>query len=596
LLLLDLASDMLFMVQARLLKPPHWWMFSNQVSLANNSEEFRVRGRFPAPSIIMYMRTVSSPIVCAIWLVTMSAYAHGQGKPASLGSPASAPATGMQAGNPSPLAKADQLYRAGKIGDAAQEYNSLLQAEPKSALAYVGLVHVYLKQKKPAEAYAAAAKAIDLAPSLDAARAALGETYFRQGKIDEANAEFTALAKANTKEPRAYLGLSRVYGALSYFKHAKLAIDRAHALDPTDPDIRKAWIRTLSVKERIRDLQAYLAGETNDDSEERKNLEHMLVMLADQAEQPTHGCHLATRISTMETSLEPLLIDPTHIRGYGLRVKVNGVSSKLLLDTGAGGITVDRKIADRAGIKRVVRQDSEGIGDKGPAAGYIGYADSIKIGDLEFQNCYVDVIEQNSVVGEDGLIGGDVFSHFLVDIDFPNQKFRLHELPPRSDQPPPVRSPESNSSGTPEFYDRYVAPEMKSFSPVLRFGSHLLIPTKLNDLPAKLFMLDTGAFSNTISPAAAREVTKVSSEEGVQIRGISGAVKNVFLANEFTIQFANLRQKNQDTVSFDTTSISESFGTEVSGFLGFNMLRMLRIRIDYRDGLIDFEYDSKRFH
>jgi hypothetical protein len=88
----------------------------------------------------------------------------------------------------------------------------------------------------------------------------------------------------------------------------------------------------------------------------------------------------------------------------------------------------------------------------------------------------------------------------------------------------------------------------------------------------------------------------VSSEEGVQIKGISGAVKNVFLANEFTIQFANLRQKNQDTVSFDTTNISESFGTEVSGFLGFNMLRMLRIRIDYRDGLIDFEYDPKRFH
>ncbi|HWX43562.1 MAG TPA: aspartyl protease family protein [Blastocatellia bacterium] len=526
----------------------------------------------------------------------MSAYAHGQGKPASLGLSASAQAAGLQAGDPSPLAKADQLYRTGKLAAAAQEYNALLQAEPKSALAYVGLVHVYLKQKKPAEAYAAAAKAVELAPSLAAARVALGEAYFRQGKIDEANAEFTALAKANTKEPRAYLGLSRVYGALSYFKHAKLAIDRAHALDPADPDIRKAWIRTLNLKERIKDLQAYLGSETNDDQEERKNLEHMRVMLTDQADQPTHGCRLATKISAMETNLEPLLTDPTHIRGYGLRVKVNGVSSKLMLDTGAGGITVDRRIADKAGIKRVVRQDSEGVGDKGPAAGYIGYADSIKIGDIEFQNCYVDVIEQSSVVGEDGLIGGDVFSHFLLDIDFPNQKFRLHELPPRPDPPAPARSPESNSSGTPEFYDPYIAPEMKSFSQVLRLGSHLLIPTKLNDLPPKLFMLDTGAFANTISPEAAREVTKVSSEEGAQIRGISGAVKNVFTANEFTIRFANLRQKNQDTFAFDTSSISNSLGTEVSGFLGFNMLRMLRIRIDYRDGLIDFEYDSKRFH
>ena len=33
--------------------------------------------------------------------------------------------------------------------------------------------------------------------------------------------------------------------------------------------------------------------------------------------------------------------------------------------------------------------------------------------------------------GEDGLIGADVFAAFLVDIDFPNQKLHLGELPKR---------------------------------------------------------------------------------------------------------------------------------------------------------------------
>ena len=36
--------------------------------------------------------------------------------------------------------------------------------------------------------------------------------------------------------------------------------------------------------------------------------------------------------------------------------------------------------------------------------------------------------------------------------------------------------------------------------------------------------------------------------------------------------------------------------TEVSGVLGFQMLRLLDIKIDYRDGLVDFNYDAKRFN
>ena len=35
-------------------------------------------------------------------------------------------------------------------------------------------------------------------------------------------------------------------------------------------------------------------------------------------------------------------------------------------------------------------------------------------------------------------------------------------------------------------------------------------------------------------------------------------------------------------------------GTEISGILGFTMLRLLEIKIDYRDGLVDFHYDPKR--
>ena len=35
-------------------------------------------------------------------------------------------------------------------------------------------------------------------------------------------------------------------------------------------------------------------------------------------------------------------------------------------------------------------------------------------------------------------------------------------------------------------------------------------------------------------------------------------------------------------------------GTELSGFLGFQMLQLLELKLDYRDGLVDFVYESKR--
>jgi hypothetical protein len=78
------------------------------------------------------------------------------------------------------------------------------------------------------------------------------------------------------------------------------------------------------------------------------------------------------------------------------------------------------------------------------------------------------------------------------------------------------------------------------------------------------------------------------------VKGISGSVKNVYSANKAVLQFGHLRQENQDMLSFDTTSISESNGTEVSGFLGFATLRFLDIKIDYRDALVDFSYDLNR--
>ena len=290
-----------------------------------------------------------------------------------------------------------------------------------------------------------------------------------------------------------------------------------------------------------------------------------------------------------------MLLGPNVIHGYGLNVKLNGTSSNLMLDTGASGITIDRKIAENAKIKRIEDRKISGIGDKGDSAGYVGVADSVKIGDLEFQDCYVDVIDKNSVIGDDGLIGADVFAQYLVELNFSDQKFKLLELPPRPEQAASSTAAGSSAASGQQFYNRYVAPEMKSYTPVARFGHQLLVRTQVNNGATRLFLLDTGSALNTISPAAAKDVTKVSGDQTIRMKGLSGEVKNVFSGDEVTLTFGSLRQRNLDIVAFDTSALSNSIGTEVSGILGFAMLRMLDLKIDYRDGLVEFNFDNKRW-
>lgn len=505
----------------------------------------------------------------------------------------STPATATSAAS---FSHAEQSYRTGKLDSAAAEYDALIAAGSEPALAYAGLTRVYLKQKKPAEAYTAASKAIELNPNLSESHIALGEADFRLGKIGEAENEFVTLIRTNTASARAYLGEARVSRAGSFYAQAKRMIDKAHDLDSEDPDIQRFWLSTLSRSERIKVLQEYLSHETNDDADTRLGLEHQLVILQDEAAQPNRSCELATKIDSTQTNLKRLLIDANHLRGYGLNVQLNGATAALMVDTGAGGIIVDRKVAEKSGIKRIVQSSVKGVGDQGDPRSYIGYADSIRIGDLEFRDCYVEVVEKNSVAGEDGLIGGNVFSGFLVDLDLPDGKMRLSALPARPDAAGSVPSLEAGDPQNPQFRDRYISPEMKSsYWPVFRFGHQLLIPTRLNNSAPKLFLLDTGGFNNTISPDAAREFTKVAADSRTIVKGLNGSVKNVFRANELVLSFANISQRNQEMVGFDMAQISDSTGTEISGILGFAMLRMLEVKIDYRDGLINFTYDANRW-
>ena len=518
-----------------------------------------------------------------------------------------------------PLGEARALYRKGNFDGAIARYQEFLKDHPNSPDAFAGEVRVYLKQRNVDQAAQLVEESLahTNSPRMKVAQA---EVWFRQGKINEAEKQWVDIINSGYPEARAFLGLARVRDALAMYKSARKMIEKAHELDPVDPDIQEEWIGTLSRSERIKYLEMSVAGDNNWDSDRRADVTSYLQYLRERAKQRNQSCHLVSKVTGTETPLVPLLIDPSHLRGYAISVVLNGRKNRLLLDTGASGILVKQSIAERAGITKISETKVLGIGNKGRRNAYVGIADSIKVGELEFQNCPVEVMESRSVADEDGLIGADVFEDFLVDIDFPNEKLKLSELPKRPGKASTklaLKREEDDSDGAAEEddrtksadaktaaepapisgpQDRYIAPDMQSYTRVYRFGHDLLIPTSIGKVQHKLFLMDTGAMFNCISPAAAREVTKVRGDPDTIVKGISGRVDKVYSANKAVLTFGNLRQENQDMTAFDTKPISDGVGTEVSGFLGFVVLRLLDIKIDYRDALVDFQYDARRWN
>ena len=163
---------------------------------------------------------------------------------------------------PSPLTDALALYRKGSFDEAITKYQGVLHDKPNSPDAYAGLIRTYLKKKDVQQAADIANQAIQVADATPV-HVALGELYFRQGKIHDAEAEWVKVINSGRQDARAYLGLARVRWSIAMYKSGWTMIDKAHTLDPSDPEIQQAWTQKLSRAERIKFLEDYLAGDNN---------------------------------------------------------------------------------------------------------------------------------------------------------------------------------------------------------------------------------------------------------------------------------------------------------------------------------------------
>jgi tetratricopeptide (TPR) repeat protein len=491
-----------------------------------------------------------------------------------------------------PLEEAEQIYGMGKFDKAIERYNAIIGSGANIAVAFSGLARAYLKLGKPNDAYLAATKAVEHDPALGTARSVLGEVYFRQGKLHEAETEFLTGVKIAPMDARSYLGLARLYQATYNFKKAKVAIDRAHSLDPIDPDISGAWVETRSRLEQVNALENEITSQSNYYSRvEKAGFKHRLTVLRDEIEHPERTCGVASRPESTEIPVTQLGPKKDTI---GLEVHVNGVESRLVLSTVSSGIVINGEIAEAAGVQPIARADMDALGEQNPPEAYIGFARSLKIDELDFQNCYVTVISKASPRSFydqfEGLIAAGFFSGYLVDVDIPHGTLRLQPLPSRpATENQDGAAMDSSDPDAKSFHDRYTSPEMATWAQMYHFGSAILIPARVNDSPTALFEVAASSRYNVLAPDFARERTSLKRDTAAaQLEGINGKI-SAASKGKVKLDFADLHFKAIRVISFDDSRSSDNAETRISGYLGLDILRNLHFKVDYRDGLIHFD-------
>lgn len=478
---------------------------------------------------------------------------------------------------------ADKAMQAADFAKAESLYKAELAKQPGDVESELGLIHAYLQEQMVDSAAVEVANALKASPKSAAFVTARGEVEYRKGELWNVEPTVVEAYKLDPCNGRTRLLYARVLEAQARYATAKQQYTLAHEFDPDDPEIKLAWIQTQPAAQRATELEAFLAAPNGIGPMQKAALQAQVDRLKLIKDQPGHECKLVSASPTAKIPFIRLAGYAGHTRAYGLQVDLNGTPARLQIDTRGQGLTLYRPAAEHAGLKRIGVEDKNAVAGPMGKPDYTVLADSVKIGGLEFKDCEVNVKDASSPFDDGaGFIGMDVFSKFMVTVDFPMRSLALAPLPakPGSTAETPnlltIAADWDPVAGTPE--DRYLAPDMKDYTQYYRVGHDLLLPTALSANKIKLFVPDDGQPFTNISEPVATEVTKISVERGQKF------------ADTVSFNFAHVGQKLNGVPITDTSMASKMDGVDVAGFLGNSMLTELTLHIDYRDGLLKADY------
>jgi hypothetical protein len=400
-----------------------------------------------------------------------------------------------------------------------------------------------------------------------------GELRHAEGDWIESYALMLKALKADPCLPSAFEGLAEYESLSGYHATAQKHLNIAHQLSPNNDDIRLAWINSLSQAQSVAELGKFIQDSKTLDDKRRTNLTTRLNQETSALKNP---CELSSATSPVRIPMAPVY-GTVGIDHYGLEVAFNGHKRILQIDTRASGLLLTHNSYTGMGLQKVSSSHVYDPGTQESAVVDLLTAASVRIGNVEFKNCNVTALDNTSIMsGEadagqrvdqgDGLIGTDIFSRYLVTLDYGKHEVRLEPLPPLPSPPPaPLDALGGDPANDLSSFDRFKAPTMQTWTSIYREGPEIIMPTVIDGKKPTLFTVDTGASATVIDTSFAGQMKHTKGSTSV-------------------IDFAGLRLP---ATAMDPVDLARFDG--VHGILGYPTLQQLVMHIDYRDNLVLFE-------
>jgi outer membrane lipoprotein-sorting protein/predicted aspartyl protease len=258
----------------------------------------------------------------------------------------------------------------------------------------------------------------------------------------------------------------------------------------------------------------------------------------------------------------PFILNSNHIY---IPVRIGGSKQlSFILDTGAGGPVLETQTAQDLGLKTIGKFEGRGAGEGTQEVNLVSLS-SVSFGDLVIDNVSAATIGLKPLskyegMPVDGILGYDIFSKFVVKIDYENQKLTLYE---------PSNFKYEGKGG---------------ILPITLEESHPHIKTKIDGQYEGNFVIDTGARSSLVLSTPFVQKYDLEAKTGKKIEVFSGIGIGGKAPGKLT------RVKNIEIGKFNipapVTTLSSSekgaFASEkIDGNIGGGILKRFTVIFDY---------------
>ena len=233
---------------------------------------------------------------------------------------------------------------------------------------------------------------------------------------------------------------------------------------------------------------------------------------------------------------------------------------------GRGGMVIDARSAKGLDLETIVASRLGGFGETGAGASHVSLARTVSFGSLVFDECLVEVSDHSLTAGADGVLGIDLFERFQIQL---NPGARWLELTP---------------------FEGPAAQSVDSI-PALGLRKLLLVHARLGAQDG-LFLVDTGAAFTSVAKRLAPAA--VQQGQPIDLLGARGSLADAVRVGPLELQVGRRSMMDSAPVAMDLGQISQAEGVEISGVLGYSVLGRSSMKIDLRNGSVEFVNSANR--